>query len=309
MGRKKITEELSNDTNIIDSAIEIENKERMSKEITIEEVEKTYFTDTYDYSRMVEEIKFYQEQAGNAFIEMGKRLLRIKAHEEHGMFMLALEELGIAHTTAKYSMVAARKFANSRTFGDLGVSKIQVLTVLEDEEVKELEDTNKIFGMTFDEIDKMSVRELKKNLREAREKNKQDRESLENVIKQKEEKNNELERQVRGLEPISAEKLAQEKCEEIAKDFLKKIASIEMDFFSLKQMMNAVQSIEGVNLVIIEEFQERFSNAFSNLENERQSFYDIYDNPHVYSREEQLELGIIRNYGDNMKDEKRYYID
>ncbi|CCG55789.1 phage-like protein [Brachyspira pilosicoli WesB] len=307
MGRKKITEEQSNDTNIIDSAIEIENKERMSKEITIEEVEKTYFTDTYDYSRMVEEIKFYQEQAGNAFIEMGKRLLRIKAHEEHGMFMLALEELGIAHTTAKYSMVAARKFANSRTFGDLGVSKIQVLTVLEDEEVKELEDTNQIFGMTFDEIDKMSVRELKKNLREAKEKNKQDRESLENVIKQKEEKNNELERQVRGLDPISKERIAQEKCEEIAKDFYKKIASIEMDFFSLKQMINQVQSIEGVNLVIIEEFQERFSNAFSNLEDERQSFYDIYDNPHVYTREEQLEHGVIKSYGDDLKDEKRYY--
>lgn len=82
-----------------------------------------------------------------------------------------------------------------------------------------------------------------------------------------------------------------------------------MDFFSLKQMMNAVQSIEGINLVIIEEFQERFSNAFANLEKERQNFYDIYDKPHVYSREEQLELGIIKNYGDNMKDEKRYYID
>lgn len=309
MGRKKITEELSNDTNIIDSAIEIENKERMSKEITIEEVEKTYFTDTYDYSRVVEEIKFYQEQAGNAFIEMGKRLLRIKAHEEHGMFMLALEELGIEPRTAQYAMLAARKFGNTKSISYLGNTKMIALTVLEDEEVKELEDTNQIFGMTFDEIDKMSVRELKKNLREAKEKNKQDRESLENVIKQKEEKNNELERQVRGLDPISKERIAQEKCEEIAKDFLKKIASIEMDFFSLKQMMNAVQSIEGINLVIIEEFQERFSKAFSNLEDERQNFYDVYDNPHVYTREEQLELGIIRNYGDNMKDEKRYYID
>lgn len=307
MSRKKITEEQSNDTNIIDSAIEIENKERMSKEITIEEVEKTYFTDTYDYSRMVEEIKFYQEQAGNAFIEMGKRLLRIKAHEEHGMFMLALEELNIAYRTANYAMVAARKFSNSPSVANLGSTKLRILSVLDDEEVKELEDTNQIFGMTFDEIDKMSVRELKKNLREAREKNKQDREALENVIKQKEEKNNELERQVRGLEPISAEKLAQEKCEEIAKDFLKKIASIEMDFFSLKQMINQVQSIEGINLVIIEEFQERFSKAFSNLEDERQSFYDIYDNPHVYTREEQLEHGVIKSYGDDLKDEKRYY--
>lgn len=307
MGRKKITEELSNDTNIIDEAIELENKEAIAKEMNADEIEKAYFTDVYDYSRVVEEIKFYQEQAGSAFIEMGKRLLRIKAHEEHGMFMLALEELGIAHTTAKYSMVAARKFANSQTFGYLGNSKLIALTVLEDEEVKELEDTNKIFGMTFDEIDKMSVRELKKNLREAREKNKHDRESLENVIKQKEEKNNELERQIRGLDPISKERIAQEKCEEIAKDFYKKIASIEMDFFSLKQMINQVQSIEGVNLVIIEEFQERFSNALSNLEDERQSFYDIYDNPHVYTREEQLEHGVIKSYGDDLKDEKRYY--
>ena len=309
MSRKKITEEQSNDTNIIDTAIELENKETESKNMTIDEVEKSYFTDTYDYTRMVEEIKFYQEQAGNAFIEMGKRLLRIKAHEEHGMFMLALEELNIAHTTAKYSMVAARKFANSQSIGYLGTTKMIALTVLEDEEVKELEDTNQIFGMTFDEIDKMSVRELKKNLREAREKNKHDREALETVIKQKEEKNNELERQVRGLEPISKEKLAQEKCEEMSKEFRAKIASIEMDFYSLKQMMYAVQSVEGINLVIIEEFQERFSEAFSKLEIERQDFYDVYDNAHVYSREEQLELGIIKNYVDGLKDEKRYYID
>ena len=127
MSRKKITEEQSNDTNIIDTAIEIENKERISKEITIEEVEKTYFTDTYDYSRVVEEIKFYQEQAGNAFIEMGKRLLRIKAHKEHGMFMLALEELNIAYRTASYAMVAARKFSNMQyvcNFGDWKITSI-----------------------------------------------------------------------------------------------------------------------------------------------------------------------------------------
>ena len=307
MGRKKITEEQSRDTNIIDEAIELENKELALKEITKDEIEKAYFTDTYDYARMVEEIKFYQEQAGNAFIEMGKRLLRIKAHEEHGMFMLALEELNIASRTANYCMVAARKFSNSQTFANLGTSKLIALTVLEDEEVKELEDTNQIFGMTFDEIDKMSVRELKKNLREAREKNKHDRKNLENVIKQKEQKNNELERQIRGLEPVSAERLAQEKCGEMVKDFIGKIASIEMDFYSLRQMMNQVQSIDGINIVIIEEFQERFNDAFKRLEEEREAFYDIYDHPHVYTREEQLEYGIIKSYGEDLKDERRYY--
>lgn len=291
------------DTDIIDRALAIEEKESLEKDDIIAKVEEAYFTDDYDYSRTLNEIRFYQEQAGYSLIEMGKRLLRIKAHEEHGMFMLALEKLNIARRTANYSMVAARKFANVHAHAHLGNDKIRALTVLDDNEIKELYDKGEIFGMTLDDIDRMTTRELRANLRNQKDKI----ESLEKIIKHKEEKNNELERAVRGLEAISKEKIAQEKCEEYIKEFSKKIASIQMDFLSLKQMMDEIQSIDGINLVIIEEFQEKLNLSFGFLEGSRTAFYDVYDNAHVYSREEQLNAGVVKSYGDNLKDEKRRY--
>ena len=306
MGRpkKQENEKIKN----VPATTELTEQERFD---IIEEVENEYFSnvsDKYDYQRTVEEIKFYQEQASVSFIEMGKRLLRIKAHEPHGQFMKALEELGINDRTARSFMLATRKFHNKwQSPAILGVEKLRILSVLDDEEIKELENEKEIFGLTFDDIDRMSTRELRKNLREAREKAKHDRDNLENIIKQKEEKNNELERMVRGLETISAERIAQEKTKEYIQPFMKLIGAITMDFFSLKRMIDEVQSIEGTNLIIIEEFQEHFNEMFKNLENERLNFFDVYDNAHVYSREEQLQYGVIANYGEGFPDEKRRY--
>lgn len=305
MGRpkKQENEKIKN----VPATTELTEQERFE---IIEEVENEYFSnvsDKYDYQRTVEEIKFYQEQASVSFIEMGKRLLRIKAHEPHGQFLKALNELHIEPRTAQRLMLACRKFSKYDTVSYLGKNKIYALSVLDEEEIKELENEKEIFGLTFDDIDRMSTRELRKNLREAREKAKHDRDNLENIIKQKEEKNNELERMVRGLEPISAERIAQEKTKEYIQPFMKLIGAITMDFFSLKRMIDEVQSIEGTNLIIIEEFQEHFNEMFKNLENERLNFFDVYDNAHVYSREEQLQYGVIANYGEGFPDEKRRY--
>ena len=308
MGRPKKENQKNKETANVPITTEMSEQERFD---IIEEVENEYFSnvsDKYDYQRTVEEIKFYQEQASVSFIEMGKRLLRIKAHEPHGQFLKALNELNIEIRTAQTFMLASRKFhRNTQAPAYLGLEKTRILSTLSDDEVAELENEKEIFGLTFDDIDRMSTRELRKNLREAREKAKHDRDNLENIIKQKEEKNNELERMVRGLETISAERIAQEKTKEYIQPFMKLIGAITMDFFSLKRMIDEVQSIEGTNLIIIEEFQEHFNEMFKNLENERLNFFDVYDNAHVYSREEQLQYGVIANYGEGFPDEKRRY--
>ena len=306
MANTKKTKENTKDTDIIDMALAKEEAEALAKDDIIAEIEKD-FNGEYDFQKTVEEIRFYQEQAGVSFIEMGRRLLRIKAHEEHGMFMHALSEIGINDRTARSIMLAYKKFGKWQAAAVVGREKLRILSVLDDDEVQKMKDDNEIFGMTFDDIDKMTTRELRSKLREARDKQKNDRESLETVIKQKEEKNNELERQLRGLEPLSKEKIAQERCKEYIKKFSAKIASIQMDFVSLRQMIDEIQSIEGINLVIIEEFQELFNVPFQLLEGSREAFYNVYDNAHVYSRDEQLDAGVIKSYGKDLKDERRRY--
>lgn len=284
---------------IIDKALSLKEEKELTKETNIKELEKNYFSDNYDYNRTLEEIRFYIEQTSAAFLEMGKRLLRIKIHEPHGIFQRALEELNISYRLASYAMSAAVKFGNmqnTQSIARLGKTKLIALSVLDDNDIQELNEKEEIFGITLDEIENMSVSELKKNLRASKEKQKSDRESLENVIKQKEEKNNQLERQIRGLEPISKESIAKNKCEEYTKEFIKKIANIQMDFLSLTQLMHQIQSIDGINVKIIEKFQEKFDDSFQLLRQYEDAFFYIYDNPRVYSKKERFETGCIDEY-------------
>jgi|GEM_PF-4154339 len=53
-------------------------------------------------------------------------------------------------------------------FAQLGVSKIYELAMEDDEVLKGLEDGEAVAGMTVEEIDRLSVRELKQKLRDAK---------------------------------------------------------------------------------------------------------------------------------------------
>ena len=77
----------------------------------------------YEIDRIENEIRFWQEQAGTALLEMGKRLIRIKAHEGHGKFLESLDRLGMAPRVAQYTMLAARKFSNANSGSHLDSTK------------------------------------------------------------------------------------------------------------------------------------------------------------------------------------------
>ncbi|MDR1096315.1 MAG: hypothetical protein LBL31_07985 [Spirochaetaceae bacterium] len=168
-----------------------------------------------ELDRIENEIRFYQDKAGEALLEMGKRLIRIKAHEGHGKFLESLGRLGMAERSARYAMAAARRFSNRHTCADLPVSKMRALTVLDDDEIDTLEKGGSIAGMALDDIERMSVRELRENLRKEREKvktekegRKKDRETQDAAIAQKELKINELDQQLRYQQPPTKEQRA-----------------------------------------------------------------------------------------------------
>jgi hypothetical protein len=169
----------------------------------------------YELDRIEKQIRFFQEQAGSALLEMGKCLIRIKAHEAHGRFMQVLETAGMTYRSAAYAMAAARRFANVPTLAHLESSKMIALTVLDDDEIDTLEKGGNIAGMTLDDIERMSVRELRENLRKEREKvktekegRKKDRETQDAAIAQKEMKINELDQQLRYQQPSTKEQRA-----------------------------------------------------------------------------------------------------
>jgi hypothetical protein len=196
------------------NSTEIAAVEKMAEDIaTAEEL----YSDgmPYELERIENEIRFYQDKAGEALLEMGKRLIRVKAHEGHGGFIKRLETLGIAYRLAAYAMAAARKFSNVPTLAHLETSKMKALTVLDDDEIEILKDGGMIRGKTLDDISRMSTRELREYarkkddaLKKEKEARQKDREAQEKAIAQKEMKINELDQQLRYQQPPTKEQLA-----------------------------------------------------------------------------------------------------
>lgn len=122
----------------------------------------------YDRDRVVSELRFCMNQAAQGIVEAGKRLVLLKAHEGHGGFMKACEELGITRSSAGRFMRAAEKVAKLPTLGNLNRSKLYALLDVPDDELKEFEETGMLFGADRDEIDAWGVRELKDHIRKQR---------------------------------------------------------------------------------------------------------------------------------------------
>ncbi|EIN0892391.1 DUF3102 domain-containing protein [Salmonella enterica] len=131
----------------------------------------------YDRSRIVHETKFYMAQSAEAMLEAGKRLVILKENEPHGEFTDILEnDIGLAPQVARRMMQASIKFLGSdnetskrSTLSVLGKGKLYELMVLDDEDLDSLADGGTVAGATLDDIDRMSVRELRKALRESKE--------------------------------------------------------------------------------------------------------------------------------------------
>lgn len=129
----------------------------------------------YNRDRIVQETRFYMGTAAEAMLEAGKRLVLLKEHEQHGEFMRIVEEqLGIPLRTAQQMMQASVKYlstpqlaSKAQTFALLGKSKMFELMTLDNDSLVELSEGGTIAGLTLDEVDRMSVRELKAALREA----------------------------------------------------------------------------------------------------------------------------------------------
>ncbi len=117
-------------------------------------------------------IRFYQQRTAEACMELGKRLVLLKESSAHGEFLPRLDLLGIESRAAQRFMSAATKFSKAATSPLLKVansqSKLLELLVLDDSELAELSDGGTVRGLSVDDVDRMGVRELRANLREAR---------------------------------------------------------------------------------------------------------------------------------------------
>ncbi|WP_290607760.1 DUF3102 domain-containing protein, partial [Arsenophonus sp. ENCA] len=139
----------------------------------------------YERERIVHEARFYMAQSAEAMLEAGKRLIILKENEPHGEFMnIVTGQLGINYNTASKMMRASVKYLNPNltrklsTFTDLGKAKLFELMTEDDEELAELAEGGTIAGLTLDDVDRMSVRELRAAIRQSRQKLKESENDL-----------------------------------------------------------------------------------------------------------------------------------
>ncbi|HJA90744.1 MAG TPA: DUF3102 domain-containing protein [Candidatus Jeotgalibaca merdavium] len=118
------------------------------------------------------EIKSYQNLAGEAIFEIGRRLKHVKENDlVHGEFGKWLENVNLDRKQAYKFIKISEEFSNDSTYSHLGSSVLyQIATLPEPERTKEHVTSS---GETKkpDEMTVRELRELKKQLKEERERN------------------------------------------------------------------------------------------------------------------------------------------
>jgi phosphotransferase system HPr-like phosphotransfer protein len=108
---------------------------------------------------------------GTELFAIGARLLLLREQCAHGEFVLRLESLNIDPRAARKYMQVALKFSKTATVAaldGLSLSKLLELAMLDDETLEVLESDGTVLGFKLDELDQMSVREMRVALREAK---------------------------------------------------------------------------------------------------------------------------------------------
>ena len=156
----------------------------------------------YDPTRLINETQFYLQQSADAMLKAGKRLILLKEHEPHGEFIQALEQIGIAPRAAQKMMQAAVKFSGGKrpTLAGLGKTKLLELMVEDEQELESLAEGGTLAGLTLDEIECMSSKELRTALRKERKKRQQEKETNERMLTSKNKKIDKLDNRIHELE-------------------------------------------------------------------------------------------------------------
>ena len=207
----------------------------------------------YSEERWIERGRQAVRQTMEGMFELGRALIVLKEHTEHGRFRdIVGKEFGIGRNETARLIAATQRFATPQMqkaapkLMDLGKSKLLELLVEEDVTLVGLAEGEEVNGMTLDDVDRMTVRELRVALRESRE----TAEAKDKVIADKNKKVDEL-----------AEKLAKKhtgvrepKAEDVGSELAMQLSSLEVSIRSqvsrlkdLFDQLNAHSEAHGIS--------------------------------------------------------------
>ncbi len=204
-------------------ALALADAERMTREVRTQVIEGDH---PYDRAVYVSEVRLYLTSVVADIIEAGKRLLVIKEREGYGEFVKICEEdLGIPHTTAYRFMNAALKAEKFPTIADFPrVGKVYALLEAPEEDLKELETKGVLAGNSIEDLQRMSVREMRDTIRKLRT-------EVDKVVKEETKglkaENKALVEKLKRLEPFDPESKSKDWCVEQLKAIEAAVADVD----------------------------------------------------------------------------------
>lgn len=168
----------------------------------------------YSFDATVAQLQMVVANTGQLLLEMGRLLVLVREHEPQARFEEALERTNLSPRFARRAMQAAVKFSGNQgkelVAARLGSTKLLELMSEDDADLEVLADGGTLAGKTLDDIDRMSVRDLKNALRKERSDRVADRETNEKLIERKDKKINSLDRQLKGWDRSAAREKAEQ---------------------------------------------------------------------------------------------------
>lgn len=155
--------------------------------------------EAYDEKIIIDRGKHCQRSMVESMLEFGRVLIILKEHMAHGKFQETLEnEFNVTPRAAQKFMQATLKFCGeglqdtTPKLVQLGKSKLLELVTQDDDDLKELAEGGTVAGLKLDEVDRMSVQELRKALRNVR----ADKDALSKVMANKDSRLNKLSKEL-----------------------------------------------------------------------------------------------------------------
>lgn len=208
--------------------------------------------ETYNEDVWVERAKLATRKTMEGMFELGQALIVLKEHMTWKQFADVCEVLGMSVRAAQQLVQATQRFATPQMqkaapkLMDLGKSKLLELLVEEDVTLVGLSEGEEVNGMTFDDVDRMTVRELRVALRESRE----NLAAKDEVMKTKTAKIDELAEKLAKKQTVVREPKAEDVGSELAMQLTSLEVGIRSQVSRLKDLfdqLNAHSEAHGIS--------------------------------------------------------------
>ncbi|HGT4326311.1 TPA: hypothetical protein ACM25F_001472 [Neisseria meningitidis] len=208
--------------------------------------------ETYNEDVWVERAKLATRKTMEGMFELGQALIVLKEHMTWKQFADVCEVLGMSVRAAQQLVQATQRFATPQMqkaapkLMDLGKSKLLELLVEEDVTLVGLAEGEEVNGMTFDDVDRMTVRKLRVALRESRE----NLAAKDEVMKTKTAKIDELAEKLAKKQTVVREPKAEDVGSELAMQLTSLEVGIRSQVSRLKDLfdqLNAHSEAHGIS--------------------------------------------------------------